>query len=284
MPRAGGRFGAIAPALPLALFFVGAYAIPVVILVVASLYTGLRGGTLTLANYTGFLADGFHLSILADTLWLGLQVTVVTLVIAYPLGLVFMRAGPRLRALILLLVLLPLLTNTVVRTFAWMAILGRDGVINAALMALGITDEPQRMLYTRPWLVVALAQIYLPLMALPLNNSLDKIDANLVKASEGLGASAFFTFRKVLLPLSAPGAIAGALLVFAGSCTAFITQTLVGGGRQIFMPLLIYQQAIGVQRWTFAAALSVVFAVTVMLIVFAVNRISRARLRGVAHA
>jgi len=255
----------------------------VLILVAASFFTGLRGGVPTLANYAGFLTDWFHLSILLDTLLLGLQVTLVTLFIAYPLGLVFMRAGPRLRAFILLLVLLPLLTNTVVRTFAWMAILGRDGVINAALLAFGITDEPQRMLYTRPWLVVALAQIFLPLMALPLNNSLDRIDENLVKASEGLGASAFFTFRKVLLPLSAPGAIAGGLLVFAGACTAFITQTLVGGGRQIFMPLLIYQQAIGVQRWTFAAALSVVFAVTVMLIVYAVNRVARTRMRG-AHA
>jgi putative spermidine/putrescine transport system permease protein len=281
MARPSGSMAALAPALPLALFFLGAYVLPVAILVVASFYTGLRHGEPTIANYLGFLTDWFHLSILLDTIWLGVQVTIVTLVIAYPLGLVYMRAGQRLRAVILLLILLPLLTNTVVRTFAWIAILGRDGVVNATLIALGLTDERLRMLYTRPWLVVALAQIFLPLMALPLNNSLDRIDANLVKASEGLGASAFFTFRRVLLPLSAPGAIGGALLVFAGACTAFITQTLVGGGRQIFMPLLIYQQAIGVQRWTFAAALSVIFALAVMLLVYAVNQAFRARLRGV---
>jgi putative spermidine/putrescine transport system permease protein len=279
--KAGGTLASSAPALPLAVFFTGAYVLPVCILVMVSFLTALRGGSWTVEHYATFLGDWYHLSILADTLVLGLQVTAVTLVIAYPLGLAYLRAGPRLRTLMLFLILLPLLTNTVVRTFAWMAILGREGMINATLIALGIVGDPQRLLYTRFWLVIALAQIYLPLMALPLNNSLVKIDANLLKASEGLGASKSFTFRTVILPLSLPGAIAGGLLVFAGSTTAFITQTLVGGGRQLFMPLHIYQQAIGVQKWTFAAAISVMFAITVMLIVYAVNRTSRSRMRGV---
>lgn len=279
--KSGGTLASSAPALPLAVFFTGAYVLPVCILVMVSFLTALRGGSWTLEHYTTFLGDWYHLSILADTLLLGLQVTAVTLLIAYPLGLAYLRAGPRLRTLMLFLILLPLLTNTVVRTFAWMAILGREGVINAWMLALGLVGEPQRLLYTRFWLVIALAQIYLPLMALPLNNSLVKIDANLMKASEGLGASKFFTFRTVILPLSLPGAVAGSLLVFAGATTAFITQTLVGGGRQLFMPLHIYQQAIGVQKWTFAAAISVMFAITVMLIVYAVNRTSRSRMRGV---
>lgn len=279
--KAGGTLASAAPALPLAVFFTGAYVLPVCILVMVSFLTALRGGSWTVEHYATFLGDWYHLSILADTLVLGLQVTAVTLVIAYPLGLAYLRAGPRLRTLMLFLILLPLLTNTVVRTFAWMAILGREGMINATLIALGIVGDPQRLLYTRFWLVIALAQIYLPLMALPLNNSLVKIDPNLLKASEGLGASKSFTFRTVILPLSLPGAIAGGLLVFAGSTTAFITQTLVGGGRQLFMPLHIYQQAIGVQKWTFAAAISVMFAITVMLIVYAVNRTSRTRMRGV---
>ncbi len=281
MKPGGGTLASSAPALPLAVFFTAAYLLPVGILAMVSGLTALRGGRWTIANYTTFLGDRYHLSILGDTLLLGLQVTAVTLLIAYPLGLAYLRAGPRVRTLLLFLILLPLLTNTVVRTFAWMAILGREGVINAWLVGLGLADGPQRLLYTRPWLVIALAQIYLPLMALPLNNSLVKIDPNLLKASEGLGASKAFTFRRVILPLSMPGAIAGCLLVFAGSTTAFITQTLVGGGRQLFMPLHIYQQAIGVQKWTFAAAASVMFAITVMGIVYLVNRASRSRMRGV---
>lgn len=281
MKPGGGTLASSAPALPLAVFFTAAYLLPVGILAMVSFLTALRGGRWTIANYTTFLGDRYHLSILGDTLLLGLQVTAVTLLIAYPLGLAYLRAGPRVRTLLLFLILLPLLTNTVVRTFAWMAILGREGVINAWLVGLGLADGPQRLLYTRPWLVIALAQIYLPLMALPLNNSLVKIDANLLKASEGLGASKAFTFRTVILPLSMPGAVAGCLLVFAGSTTAFITQTLVGGGRQLFMPLHIYQQAIGVQKWTFAAAVSVMFAITVMGVVYLVNRASRSRMRGV---
>lgn len=281
MKPGGGVLASAAPALPLAAFFTVAYLLPVAVLAAVSALTALRGGHWTVANYSTFLGDAYHLSILGDTLLLGLQVTLVTLLIAYPLGLAYLRAGPRVRTLLLFLILLPLLTNTVVRTFAWMAILGREGVINAWLVGVGLTDGPQRLLYTRPWLVVALAQIYLPLMALPLNNSLAKIDANLLKASEGLGASRAFTFRTVILPLSMPGAVAGGLLVFAGSTTAFITQTLVGGGRQLFMPLHIYQQAIGVQKWTFAAAISVIFAIAVMGLVYLVNRAARERMRGV---
>lgn len=281
MRPGGSALAGSAPALPLAAFFAVAYALPVAILVMVSFLTAMRGGAWTFDNYRTFLTDTYHLSILGDTLLLGVQVTLVTLLIAYPLGLAYLKAGPRLRTLLLFLILLPLLTNTVVRTFAWMAILGREGVVNGALIALGLVDGPQRLLYTRFWLVIALAQIYLPLMALPLNNSLVKIDPNLLKASEGLGASKAFTFRTVILPLSMPGAIAGCLLVFAGATTAFITQTLVGGGRQLFMPLHIYQQAIGVQKWTFAAAVSVMFAITVMAIVYLVNRTARSRMRGV---
>lgn len=281
MFRAGGTAAALLPAAPLALFFAFAYLLPVAILGVVSFRPDLRASGWTLAHYAAFLGDGFNLSILTDTLWLGVQVTFVTLAIAYPLGLVYMRAGPRVRALLVFLILLPLLTNTVVRTFAWMAILGRNGLLDTLAATLGLTDQPLRLLFSRTGLIVALAQIYLPLMALPLNNSLAKIDGNLLRAAEGLGASRFHVFRTVILPLSAPGAVAGCLLVFAGATTAFITQTLVGGGRQIFMPLFIYQQAIGVQRWAFAAAASAVFALTVMAIVYAFNRFARARLRGV---
>jgi putative spermidine/putrescine transport system permease protein len=281
MIRASGTATRILPAAPLALFFLFAYVLPVAILTAISFKPDLRASGWTFGNYAGFLGDWFNLSILLDTLWLGIQATALTLLIAYPLSLLYMRAGPRLRALLVFLILLPLLTNTVVRTFAWMAILGRNGLIDTLVQTIGLTTEPLRLLYSRTGLVVALAQIYLPMMALPLNNSLARIDPNLLRAAEGLGASRAYVFGTVILPLSLPGAVAGCLLVFAGSTTAFITQTLVGGGRQIFMPLFIYQQALGVQRWAFAAAASIAFALTVMLIVYAFNRFARARLRGV---
>ena len=179
------------------------------------------------------------------------------------------------------MILLPLLTSTVVRTFAWSVILGREGVINSTLQAFGFAGEPLAFLYSRGGLVVALAQIYLPLMVLPIINSQLRIDDRLLQASEGLGASSWRTFWQVLVPLSAPGLLAGVLLTFAGASTAFITQTLVGGGRQIFMPLLIYQQAIALQNWSFAATLSIVFVIAVVLMMAVIDQFSRARMRGV---
>jgi putative spermidine/putrescine transport system permease protein len=162
-------------------------------------------------------------------------------------------------------------------------ILGREGIVNNAMLATGLWERPARLLYTWGGLVVVLAQIQLPLMALPLINSLLKLDRSLIDAAEGLGASNFRRFRTVILPLTLPGAVAGGLLVFAASTTAFITQTLVGGGRIVLMPLNIYQQAVGVQDWPFAAALSVVFTLCIVAITWFVNAFAQRRMGGV-HA
>jgi putative spermidine/putrescine transport system permease protein len=176
--------------------------------------------------------------------------------------------------------MLPLLTSTVVRTFAWIVILGREGIVNSTMLAFGLWESPVRLLYTWNGLVVALTQIQLPLMALPVINSLLRLDGNLMRAAEGLGAGRFRVFFTVILPLTLPGAIAGWLLVFAAAATAFITQTLVGGGRIILMPSYIYQQAVGVQDWPFSAALSLIFTVAVIGIVFAIGISSRRFMRG----
>jgi putative spermidine/putrescine transport system permease protein len=269
------------PAYPLALFFLASFVAPLVALVFISLFRTAQFEGVGLDQYVRFFGDAFSLRVLGDTLLLGFEVTLACLVLAYPLGLAYAKAGSRGRTLITFLVLLPLLTSTVVRTFAWIVILGREGIINSTMLALGLWDGPARLLYTWPGLVVALAQIQLPLMALPVINSLLRLDPNLMLAAEGLGASRWRVFRTVILPLTLPGAIAGALLVFAAAATAFITQSLVGGGRIILMPLYIYQQAVGVQEWPFSAALSIIFTVAVIGIVTGLNVMARKRMRGV---
>jgi len=232
-------------------------------------------------QYGRFFTDPFSLRVLTDTLLLGAEVAMLALVLAYPLGLVYAASGSLGRAVITFLIMLPLLTSTVVRTFAWIVILGRDGIVNSSMLALGLWESPVRLLYTWNGLVVALTQIQLPLMALPVINSLLRLDGNLMKAAEGLGAGRFRVFFTVVLPLTLPGAIAGWLLVFAAAATAFITQTLVGGGRIILMPSYIYQQAVGVQDWPFSAALSLIFTLAVIGIVFAIGVLSRRSMRGV---
>ncbi len=272
------------PVIPLAALFFAAFVLPLAALVVVSLFRDPQFSSPSLVQYLRFLSDPFSIKVLSDTLWLGAEVALATLVLAYPLALVYVASGQVLRTLITFLIMLPLLTSTVVRTFAWIVILGRDGIINTTMLSLGLWQAPARLLYTWEGMVLALTQIQLPLMALPVINSLLRLDGNLTRAAEGLGASRARIFLTVILPLTLPGAIAGWLLVFAAAATAFITQTLVGGGRIILMPSYIYQQAVGVQDWPFAAALSLIFTLAVTGIVFAIGAWSRRYVRGVDAA
>ena len=147
--------------------------------------------------------------------------------------------------------------------------------MNSVLLEFGWIDGPVKLLYTRYGLIVALANVQLPLMALPLITALQKLDPNLEDASSALGASALRTFVKITLPLTLPGILAGCLLTFAASITAFISQSLIGGGQMLFMPMYIYQQASSLQNWPFAAAISLVFLVAVMACVTLFNYLGR---------
>jgi putative spermidine/putrescine transport system permease protein len=272
------------PALPLAALFLVAFVLPLLALVFISLFRTPQFLAMGPDQYIRFFLDTFSIRVLADTLQLGAEVAMLTLFLAYPLGIVYVAAKPFARSVITFLILLPLLTSTVVRTFAWIVILGRDGIINSVMLSWGLWDSPSRLLYSWSGLVIALTQIQLPLMALPVINSLLRLDRNLVKAAEGLGAGQFRIFFTVVLPMTLPGAVAGWLLVFAAAATAFITQSLIGGGRIILMPLYIYQQAVGVQEWPFAAALSLIFTAAVIGVVAAVGILSRRLMRGIDAA
>lgn len=266
------------PAMPLAALFMLGYAVPLGVLAVASFAQTTSLDGIGWAQYARFFGDAFNWSILGGTLWLGLQVTLLTALIAYPLALSYRQCGPRMRAFMLFMILLPMLTSTVIRTFAWLVLLGKEGIVNSVLVALHVVDEPARLLYTRGALVIALSQICLPLMAMPLINSLLRIDDNLLRASEGLGASSWRMLGTLLVPLSMPGLVAGSLMTFSMATTAFVTQTLVGGGRQLFMPAYIYQQATGLQNFNFAAAVSIIFMLTVVGLVAFAGRLANRKL------
>jgi putative spermidine/putrescine transport system permease protein len=268
-------------ALPLALFFFVTFVAPLVALFLVSLFRTPEFRDFGLDQYVRFFADPFSLRVLAETLELGVEVAGFCVVLAYPLGLAYLASGPTARTLITFLIIMPMLTSAVVRTFAWIVILGREGIVNRSMIALGLWNSPESLLYTWYGMVVALVQIQLPLMALPVINSLLRIDPNLLSAAEGLGASRFRVFRTIIVPLTLPGVVAGGLLVFAAAVTAFITQTLVGGGRIILMPYYIYQQAVGVQEWPYAAALSIIFAIAVIAVVATVSIAASGRMRGV---
>src|SRR5262245_24181961 len=268
--------------LPLALYFAAFFAAPLAIMLAISLTSETDRSFVGLSYYFKFFADSLSRGSLAETLWLGAKTTMLCLLLGYPLAWLHGRASRRVQTLILFIIL-PLLTSVVVRTFAWIVILGRQGIVNSALLQLGLIDAPLRLLYTEGAVVVALAQIQMPLMVLPLMTAFAQLDPRTHEASISLGASAWRTFFSVTLPLTLPGMIAGAMLVYAASVTAFVTQTIVGGGRLIYMPLLIYQQAISLNNWPFAATVSIVLLITVLALVTAFNQLGRAS-RGYASA
>ncbi len=269
-------------ALPLALFFLVFFVAPLAVLVLVSLATDAQVSAFTAGQYAKFLGDAFSLGIIADTMLLGVKATLLCLVVGFPIAWICARATPRVQSLILFIVILPILTSVVVRTFAWIVILGRHGVMNKTLLALGLTDEPLRLLFSEIGVVIVLAQVQMPLMVLPLLTTLQRLDPNLLDASTALGAGDWRTFFRVIVPLSLPGVIAGCILVYAACVTAFVTQTLIGGARLIYMPLYIYQQAIGANNWPFAAAMSVIFMFCVLFAVYLLNAVGRAS-RGYAY-
>lgn len=254
-------------ALPLAALFVAFFIAPLVVLIMLSLHAESAMTTWTFANYVKFLSDSFHYGILWDTLALGVKATLVCLIFGYPIAWICARSGARMQSIIVFLVILPILTSVVVRTFAWIVILGRQGVINQIGLGLGLLDEPLRLLYSETGVVMVLAQVQMPLMVLPILTVLSKMDPNLADASRVLGAGEWRTLWKVTVPLSLPGVIAGCILTYTACITAFVTQTLIGGARLLYMPLHIYQQAVGANNWPFGAAISVIFMIAVLVIV-----------------
>lgn len=265
----------LAFATPLAAFFVLFFLAPLLLLVVISFYATPELKSFGFDQYVKIATDGFTLPVLFDTLWLGLQTTLLCLLLGYALAWCYVRSPGSLQKLLMLAILMPLLTSVVVRTFAWVVILGRQGIVNSVLTEFGWIDAPLKLLYTRGGLIVTLANVQLPLMVLPLITALQKLDPNLEDASSALGASALRTFVRITLPLTLPGIVAGCLLTFAASITAFISQSLIGGGQMLFMPMYIYQQASSLQNWPFAAAISLVFLVAVMLCVTLFNYLGR---------
>jgi len=266
--------------LPLALTQAVFFLAPLLLLAATSFATDENLREWSLRAWRDVLGDSFHIQAVLNTLRLGAFAVLATAVLAVPLALVHMVAGPALKRAILIAAVLPLLTSVVVRTFSWIVILGREGLINATLQGLGLTSAPIALLQTEHGLVLALTQIEMPLMLLPLIASLSRIDPALLDASASLGASLARTLRRVVLPMALPGLIAGSTLVFASAATAFISQSVIGGGRLNYLPSLVWQQAMVVFDWPLAAAM----AITLMGSVLVVAALLSALGRRAAHA
>jgi spermidine/putrescine transport system permease protein len=251
------------------------FAAPLAIILAYSLLTrGTWGGISrpwSLESYRR-LADPIYLGILWRSFWIAGAATVLCLALGFPLALFISRSGSR-KNLYLSLVILPFWTSFLVRTYAWMFLLRDTGLINTALQKLGLIHDPLPLLYNNGAVILGLVYGYLPFMVLPLYATLERLDRNLLEAAADLGARPWVALTRVIIPLSAPGIRAGAILVFIPCLGAYLTPDLLGGGKTVMIGNLIQNQFTTARDWPFGSAVSLtLMAIVLVLLLGFVSR------------
>jgi len=236
-------------------------------------YLSLFAPAFTLRNYAKLLGADVYLKILINSFEISLTVTVVTLLLGYPVAFLLATARRRAAGLLLAAIVLPLWTSVLVRTYAWMVLLGRRGIVNEALQSLGLLDAPLSLLYNRLGVSIGMVHVLLPFMVLPIYSVMKGVDVDLLKAAQNLGANRLQSFLRVYLPLSLPGVAAGCLLVFVTALGFFVTPALLGGRGDMMIAMLIETQVRELLDWGFASALAVTLLVVTAAILLIVRRV-----------
>ncbi|MDF0582000.1 ABC transporter permease subunit [Bradyrhizobium yuanmingense] len=226
----------------------------------------------TLANFARIGDNPVYIAVLRTTIELSVTVTALAFVLGYPIAYGLTTGGPTLRFFLLIAVVLPYFTSVLARTFAWVVLLGRSGVINEIMLELGWISQPIAMLYNRFGVVLGMTHIVMPLMILPMYTVMCGIDEKLLRAARANGASPIAAFLTMFLPLSLPGLIAGVLLVFIYCLGFYITPALMGGLSDLTITMEISSQVVDQLNWNFASALSMVLLVAVMAILWVGSR------------
>jgi len=222
--------------------------------------------------YEKALTGGLYTTILLRTFEIAAIVTVCCLVIGYPVAFLLATTTPMWRAIGFSFVLLPLWTSVLVRTYAWMVLLGRNGIINRMLIDSGLTQQPLPLLNSKMAVILGMVHVMLPFMILPTYSAVTRIDPDLPKAARGLGASTLRLALTIYLPLSLRGIVAGVTLVFVVSLGFYITPALLGGGKVLMFAMVIEQQVREFLAWNFASALSVVLLAVTLLAFWLLNQ------------
>ncbi len=234
-----------------------------------------------LATYAAFFDSRFRMTVLWRTMEVALITTIISVAVGFVTAWVVARAPARMKSLLIIAAVFPLLTGVVVRSFAWLVILGKNGILNSFLLKIGAIAEPLSILYTQGSVIVAMIYLFVPLMILTLVGVLEGIPQDLTDAAASLGATPGATFRQVILPMAVPGLIVGAVLVFTGSFTSYATPQLLGGEKQMMMGTFLYQRAMVTFDWVGASTIAAVMVVVVLITVIAMSRLAR-RLNPVA--
>lgn len=262
------KWGLATPAIVAVTLFL---LVPVVITIAATF--GEPKGVFS--PYVAFFSSGFRRTVLFRTIEVALITTAISLFIGFIAAYVIAQMPGRAKSVMIIAAVFPLLTGVVVRSFAWLIILGKNGILNTILLSLGVISEPLSMLYTEGSVIVAMVYLFAPLMILTLVGVLEGIPQDLIQAATSLGATPAATFRQVILPLATPGLIVGAVLVFTGSFTSYATPQLLGGEKQMMMGTFLYQRAMVTFDWVGASTIAAIMVVVTIGIVAIMSRLAR---------
>ena len=272
-----GRYLLFIPCIVLVAYFM---IVPLVEIIIPT-FTNTKDGMFS--AYKEFFTDSYMMSIFLRTIKISVISSVICMIIGVPVSYYISRVSKKIRGLFIALTVFPILANSVVRSFAWMSILGKNGIINNLLMKLNIINEPLSLLYTEGAIIVGTVYIFLPLMIISLVGVMENIDNDLLEAAESLGANRLKSFFKVVFPLSLPGLIVGTVLVFTGSLTAYTTPQLLGGNKNTVLATLIYQKTMTLGDWQGAAVVATIMIIVTLIVIKGINFLaSRLDKRGVS--
>lgn len=232
-------------------------------------------GGFTLSRYIDFFSDSYYTTILIRTLKLALISTLIAAILGFPTAYYISKTDINKRGLYIALAVFPLLTSPIVRSFSWMIILGKYGLINNFLIKTRIISSPLSLLYNEISIVVGFVYLFMPLMILSLIGVLENIDSDLVVAAESLGATKLKSFFKIIFPLSVPGLIVGSILVFTGSLTAYTTPHLLGGTKSRVLATVVYQNAMTLNDWETASVVATVMILITILVSTVINALAK---------
>ncbi|MCK4824815.1 ABC transporter permease [bacterium] len=221
---------------------------------------------MTLQRYISVLKDPQFHKVYIRTLKVGLIVTLLAVLVSYPSAYVITNLSVGKKSALMSIVILPLMTSPVARTFAWIVILGRFGLINQSLRTLRLIDQPLRIMYTEGAIIIGLLQLFMPIMVLTLVSALENIPDEVEEAALSLGSGRVGCFFRVIVPLSFDGLILGVTLVFTGCITAYVTPAILGGSRVLTLSTLMRQQALVLMKWEAATVIAVVMIATTLIL------------------
>lgn len=264
--------------VPTLLLMAYAFVLPLLTFFRYSFNTFERGrlqDTFSLATYQKFLTDSYYFVIILDTLRMTALVTVFAVLIGYPLAYALWRISrPGLQKWLGVLIFSPIIVSVVVRSYGWTILLAEQGPVNFVLQRLGVIDDPVRLIYNLTGVLISLVHVFLPFVVFPIYSSMVRLDPSVKEAAEDLGAGWWLTFRRVTLPLTLPGLVAGAQICFTLALGAFVTPAILGGGRVLVLPLHVYNATADI-NWPVAAVGGIVLLVLSFAAVAAFNRILR---------